>query len=307
MITLITAVPGSGKTLTSIELILVANKEKRAVFHNINGLKADQFPNPDLIYEAPADWRETPHGSLVIYDECQQPHLYPATAQRGQVADERLTAMETHRHSGHDLVFITQAPTFVHHHIRKLVGEHIHLYRAHGVTGAMRYKWSHTCDNPNDRKEQERADSELWRFPKELFGYYQSATIHTHKFKIPKKAYFFLFMILLIMIPSLYGIFNLSIFKAEPDLPPVAIVDERRGEVPNSDSAAPPPTLPYTIYDWSKTESSIAVAGCMANHDRSFCQCYSREGDTLALEHAQCLSVLSKPLPRNIYASRIKE
>ena len=112
MITLITAVPGSGKTLLAVGLIVDYIAEGRHVFHNIAGLQVDKFSRPDLIHDAPTDWRDTPHGSVVIYDECQQPHLYPATAQRGAVDDERLTAMETHRHSGHDLIFITQAPTF---------------------------------------------------------------------------------------------------------------------------------------------------------------------------------------------------
>ena len=187
MIKLITAVPGSGKTLSAIAMIIEVLEAGRPVFTNISGLVKDKFPNNSLLQEAPDDWRDTPEGSLVIYDEAQQAHLYPSNAQRGKVEDERLTAMETHRHSGHDLVFITQAPTFVHHHIRKLVGEHIHLYRGRGVGGAMRYEWSHTCDSPNDRKEQERATGVFWKFPKEHFGYYTSAVMHTHKFKIPYK------------------------------------------------------------------------------------------------------------------------
>ena len=106
MITLITAVPGSGKTLLAVGLIWEYLKEGRAVYSNIEGLQKDKFPNNNLLFDAPDDWRETPDGSVVIYDECQQPHLYPADGQRGKVADDRLTAMETHRHSGHDLFFM---------------------------------------------------------------------------------------------------------------------------------------------------------------------------------------------------------
>lgn len=226
MITLITAVPGSGKTLFSISLIDAANKERRSVYTNIEGLDKSKFDFPDLIFDAPSDWRETPDGSLVIYDECQQPDLYPATAQRGLVNDPRLTAMETHRHTGHDLVFITQAPTFVHHHVRKLVGEHYHFYRAHGVSGAMRYKWSHTCDSPNDRQEQQRSDSVMWRFPKKYFPYYQSATVHTHKFKIPVKLFFYFIPVVLILVPALYFIGNNKFFNSSlntlPNTPPQA-------------------------------------------------------------------------------------
>lgn len=198
--------PGSGKTLFCINLIEKALQTARPVYTNINGLVKEKFTNSHLLHDAPDDWRDCPEGSLVIYDEAQQPHLYPSNAQRGKVEDERLTSMETHRHGGYDLVFVTQAPTFVHHHIRKLVGQHIHFYRAKGVSGAVRYEWSHTCDNPNDRREQERAESTVWRFPKEHFAYYTSAVMHTHKFRIPVKIAVF-FAVLLIA--ASYLIFNI--------------------------------------------------------------------------------------------------
>ena len=31
---------------------------------------------------------------------------------------------------------------FVHHHIESWSGLHIHLYRARGIKGAMKYEWS---------------------------------------------------------------------------------------------------------------------------------------------------------------------
>lgn len=299
MIILITAVPGSGKTLYSITLIDEANKKKRPVFHNINGLDVSKFEHPDLIYPAPDDWRETPHGSLVIYDECQQPHLYPATAQRGAVMDERLTAMETQRHTGHDLVFITQAPTFVHHHVRKLVGEHVHLYRAHGVSGANRYVWSHACDSPNDRKEQQRADSVVWPFPKKYFSYYKSATIHTHKFKIPKKLIFIFSLAFMILLASGYGIYNNSLLSAYngSQLPQEKASAQALAALPVASSG----------YDWSRTPETVPVAGCIANHDTSRCMCFSSSGVTLDMPHSQCLSVLNNPLPRSIQAREKKD
>lgn len=225
MITLITAVPGSGKTLFAIGLIIEALKEKRPVYTNINGLVKDKFPNNDLLFDAPADWRDCPHGSFVVYDEAQQPHLYPATAQRGLVSDDRLTDMETHRHGGYDLVFITQAPTFVHHHIRKLVGRHIHLYRSSGIQGAVRYEWSHVCDSPNDRREQQRADSVIWKFPKEHFSFYTSAVKHTHKFKIPFKIaliFGFIFILVSILVYRLFTGDGFSALSSDFDTVPVS-------------------------------------------------------------------------------------
>lgn len=185
MITLITAVPGSGKTLYSISLIDKALRDGRQVYTNIDSLVLDKFHNNSNLHPAPLDWTLVPDGSLVVYDEAQQLGLYPADAKAGLVTDPRLKAMETHRHRGIDLVFITQSPTLVHHHIRKLCGEHVHFYRGRGSRVVAKYVWSHSVSNPNNRGEQSRASSSLFRFPKKYFSYYQSATIHTHRFSVP--------------------------------------------------------------------------------------------------------------------------
>lgn len=292
MITLITAVPGSGKTLLCIGLIIEALESNRPVYHNINGLVKSKFPNNHLLYDAPDDWRDCPNGSIVFYDECQQPHLYPSNAQRGKVEDERLTSMETHRHGGYDLVFITQAPTFVHHHIRKLVGSHIHLYRSSGIGGASRYEWSHVCESPNDRREQERANHTLWKFPKEHFGYYTSAVMHTHKFKMPAKL---LVLLIAIIIAVSFVAYNLIqndglAMMSSPNLEKAAAGSPAASRV----------NLPSVPYGWSSMAQAKPVAGCIASEARRLCQCYSTDGNVIALPHSECLAVIKSPLPRNL-------
>jgi len=301
MITLITAVPGSGKTLYCIGLILKAVEEGRPVYSNIAGLKIPQC------HPAPDDWRDTPEGSLVVYDEAQQPHLYPSTAHRGEVKDERLRQMEVHRHTGHDLVFVSQSPSFLHHHIRKLAGEHIHLYRAFGAKIVTKYTWQHTVDSPNDRGEQGRADSVPWKFPKEHFQYYQSATIHTHKFKMPKKL-----AALLLLIVAVAGLVVWNAATNESSLltgsgadihQPVASAMAAPSEPSGVRAAATTgqkKALPATttLYDWSETETAKPVAGCIYNATR--CQCFDASGSLYAMAHAQCLSVASNMLPRSI-------
>ncbi len=301
MITLITAVPGSGKTLYCIGLILKAVEEGRPVYANIAGLKIPQC------HPAPDDWRDTPEGSLVVYDEAQQPHLYPSTAHRGEVKDERLRQMEVHRHTGHDLVFVSQSPSFLHHHIRKLAGEHIHLYRAFGAKIVTKYTWQHTVDSPNDRGEQGRADSVPWKFPKEHFQYYQSATIHTHKFKMPKKLAALLFFIV-----AVAGLVVWNAATNESSLltgsgadihQPVAsatAAPSEPGGVRAAATTGQKKALPATttLYDWSETETAKPVAGCIYNATR--CQCFDASGSLYAMAHAQCLSVASNMLPRSI-------
>lgn len=296
MIHLITAVPGSGKTLYAIGIIEAALLEGRPVYTNINGLLREKFPNTQLLHDAPDDWRDTPEGSVVVYDEAQQPHLYPSNAQRGPVTDERLTAMETHRHTGHDLWFITQAPTFVHHHIRKLVGLHVHLYRARGVQGATKYEWSHVCESPNDRREQERADMVLWPFPKSHFAYYTSAVMHTHKFRVPKKLLFLGVFISILLIAAVWlGLSAVSGFSSASENP-------GGGEAVKQAHAATAP--PATTYAWSSSPEAVPVAGCIANEAANRCMCFSKQGVTLDIAHGACLSIINSPFPRSIAAPK---
>lgn len=313
MITLITAVPGSGKTLYAVQMIyqILSSKEPRNIYTNIDGLQVDKFPNSKYLHDAPDDWRETPDGSLVIYDECQQQHLYPATGRAGEVRDERLKAMEVHRHTGHDLIFITQSPTFVHHHVRKLVGEHIHLYRAMGLKRSSIYKWSHLCDNPNDRQEQKRADFSMLKFNKKYFELYKSATIHTHKFKFPKKLIYFLAIIGLIGIyigKNLYSNGGLSVLPSDNkdnktnDKDLVNHLIKPQTSINNSFVGSDFKDIDHLKklqYGWSTTLEAVPVSGCIST--QKYCQCFGKNGSTLAMTHAQCLSVLNDPLPINIF------
>lgn len=294
MITLITATPGSGKTLYSIGLIWEALEKGRLVFTNINGLQVDKFPNSQNLQPAPDDWRDTPEGSLVFYDECQQVHLYPSTGKIGAVADARITAMETHRHTGHDLVFITQAPTFVHHHVRKLVGEHIHLYRAFGLRSSQVYKWSHTCDNPNDRREQERADTFRFNFDKNHFKLYKSTTIDTHKFKMPKKGIFFLAAIFAFV--ALVGFLGskgnlVRMILGEPvQTKSVQPSSNSSSLLSNSSNVSNPLDSPF----------SESFAGCVHFPSRELCRCYSASGEVLELEYKQCVDTINLPVKYSI-------
>lgn len=298
MITLITAVPGSGKTLYAISLIVDALNKSRPVYTNINGLVKSKFPNNHLLYDAPDDWRDCPNGSYVVYDECQQPHLYPSNAQRGKVEDERLTALETHRHGGYDIVFITQAPTFVHHHVRKLVGEHVHLYRASGVSGASKYTWAHTCELPNDRSEQKRADFVLWKHNKDHYSYYTSAVMHTHKFKMPVKI---TILACFILLGVSYLIYNV-VFNDGLSMPSSAVPASAGSEArpPSADLTLPPPSV---AYNWSSAPAAVPVAGCIASESRGTCQCFSKDGVTLSMDHAACLSIIKSPLPRKFLST----
>lgn len=178
MITLITGVPGSGKTLYAVSL-LVGEYKDRPRFARVEDLV---LPGVEL---APDDWRETPDGSVVLYDEAQQ--IFPASSQRGVSADERIRAMEVHRHTGHDLIIVTQMPTLLSTGVRALVGRHIHVSRAFGTASAVLREWPHCETDPIRAKTKDNCDRYTWRYPRKLYGVYKSATIHTMKPRLPRR------------------------------------------------------------------------------------------------------------------------
>lgn len=312
MIFLITATPGSGKSLTGVEIILKYLNEGRKVYTNIPLALNDDgsyligdgvFPIPDH-----NDYRELPVGSVVIFDEAHE--IFPATGRAGSSDDPRITSLTKHRHDGYDIYFITQDATFLHHDIRKLVGTHIHLYRGHGSTVVSRYKWSHYCASPNDRKEQERAISETWRFPKHLYQYYKSSQVHTHKFNIPKKGIFIGLLISAIIFYIVYSIlYKNSLDFVNSDNSSVSTFSESPSNSFKPSSQSEDKQLPNLIdvFPDLKREFLLSTApaaepleGCIQYKDN--CHCYNKKGLPLEVTVSMCKMLLSKPLPRQLPA-----
>lgn len=294
MITLITGVPGAGKSLFAVSEVLELASSGRHVYTNIAGLRSDNSEIAARLHEAPLDWRDTPAGSVVVYDEAQEPGLYPATAQRGRTDDERLTALETHRHTGHDIYFITQSPMLVHHHIRRLVGRHVHVYRGSGSRIVGKYEWSHCVESPNDRGEQSRADFQPWRFPSHLFGSYNSASLHTHKVRIPKKIVAMGVFVIALIFAGVH-------FWSQGSLSSRA-VDELLGQVGggvSADTALPPPSQ-SSSWDWLDSAARVrGVSGCISSASRG-CRCFDAAYQMLDLPAAQCAALILGPLPRSL-------
>lgn len=290
MIELVTGVPGSGKSLFCVKKLVEAKKEGRPIFTDIEGLSVEG------VMPAPDDWRDTPEGSLIIYDEAQR--RFPSTGRPGVPDDERLRALETHRHSGHDLVFITQRPAMVHHHIRGLVGRHTHCHRVAGLKACTLFTWDMAVADPYDYHTKQQADVQRWTYPKALFGLYKSATVHTHKIRIPKKLG--VVLLLLALGASYVGY---RFYHQSPTTNPALVKGEGERAGERGGARPPPPAAPLPTsdrYSWSSTAKAVPVMGCIASTTR--CMCFADTGEPLALSDAQCLSAITAPLPRALRA-----
>lgn len=182
MLYLITGKPGSFKTAKTATLAIKYLKEGRSVYTNI-----DEF-DYEGVQKLPEnnDWRNTPDGSVVIYDEAQQFDFLQYKGREKLSSDERVKALEVHRHTGHDIILITQSPSFLHNHILSLVGSHYHLHRAYGRGFADVFLWRYAISMPDSTGAKNKAEShEKFKPDSKIFDQYKSTTMDTHKLKIP--------------------------------------------------------------------------------------------------------------------------
>lgn len=182
MITFITGLPGNGKTLFALwHIKMMAERANREVFyHNIKDLT--------LPWQAfdPEKWMDLPHGCVIVIDEAQ--FVFPKKP-NGSVLPDFYEQLATHRHRGFDIFLITQHPSLVDNFVRRLVGQHFHVVRKFGLQRATVYEWSSTNPAPESAASQKNAIPLKWSYPKEVYGYYKSAEVHTVKRRIPAKIF----------------------------------------------------------------------------------------------------------------------
>lgn len=213
-----TGSPGAGKTLSIVRRIIEEIVPTgRAVYVDINGFDHGRagtipFDSPD---EKPAGhhWESVPDGSVVVLDECQRafPPRNPASAVPGWIR-----AMETHRHRGIDIYLITQSPKLIDRHIWPLIERHFHVHRAFGMKRSAAYQWEGICESPEPEQSFSTAAKSQFIFPSQYFGYYQSATSHSIKIRLPVKQIAWLCVFILIVIGGITYVSTDLFAKAKP-------------------------------------------------------------------------------------------
>lgn len=186
MLFLITGKPGTFKTAKTSTLAIEYVKEGRPVYTNIDSFDYDgvqKLPENN-------DWRETPEGSVVIYDEAQQFDFLQYKGREKLSSDGRVKDLEVHRHTGHDIILVTQSPSFLHNHVLSLVGAHYHCHRAYGRSFADVFLWRYAVTMPDSTGAKNKAEShEKFKPDSKIFDKYKSTTLDTHKLKIPPLYY----------------------------------------------------------------------------------------------------------------------
>ncbi|WP_063533141.1 zonular occludens toxin domain-containing protein [Burkholderia sp. MSMB1589WGS] len=183
MITLITGVPGSGKTLYAVWLLGKIAKDRRVLVDGIRDLAIEHV-------EIDEPWLRQWHVNaqahdLIVVDEAQR--IYPPTT-ASQKPTPDVEQLHVHRHMGVDFIIITQHPQRISKTVRDLVGRHVHVRNLFGLKRAVLYEWDH-CHNPSSLKDAVKTQ---WPYPRDVFKLYTSAEVHTKKQAVIPKALFLL-------------------------------------------------------------------------------------------------------------------
>lgn len=185
MLIALTGRNGNGKTLYAVSTLLQEKEfQNRPIYYtNIKSLSYDlgwiEFPDP-------TKWQELPKQSVLFVDEA---HKYFPKAKRAGDMPAHIEMMSEHRGDyAVDIIFCTQLPTSIHHHIRGLINRHIHLSRYVDMSEKSKFwEWRLLEESPD--KEYQRklaANYGEFVFPKEAYGLYHSADMHPEVKQKPK-------------------------------------------------------------------------------------------------------------------------
>jgi zona occludens toxin (predicted ATPase) len=259
MITIITGVPGMGKTALLVQMLLANDKASNArpVFvMGIPDLKIEHIKAPPV-----EDWTEKrqdpddpslmldyftfPPNSYLILDEAQRVYRPRAS---GTKVPPYVAALETHRHTGLDIILLTQKPNLLDVNVRHLCGRHIHIRDT--ILGRKLYEWPEYNDTDN-KANLDAATKRAFKPPKESFKYYKSSEMHTKQKRRFHQVWLYLALCIVFMGYMGYRAFN--------------SVSNRMGEKPIQEAASKAPSK--AGIDDEKPQSDLIDAKLRNNPD----------------------------------------
>ena len=201
MITLLTGMPGAGKTAAMVDILrkLGADRPLFVHFEASERLRPEQkllhdsLKLPHQPVDASSWHKEVPDGGILVIDEAQG-----VWRPRGPAAKvpEAIAALETHRHAGVDIYLTTQSPRLIDANVRGLVGRHVHI-RDTGWLGRWWYEWPE-CNEGLSWKTC--PVKKRYKLPRQVFDVYASANEHHAPVRItPKMLYFTIFILILLV------------------------------------------------------------------------------------------------------------
>lgn len=313
MLYLTTGANGVGKTLLTLKDVREKSlKEGRPVAWN-GRFKLDPIKEAEWGWRRidAKDWQAEPDGTIFLIDECHND--FPVRA-NGAPVPEYVRMLAEHRARGFDFFLMTQHPMNIDAFIRKIIGNpgwHRHIKRQAGAPLVSVLQWDSVKTDCEKAGSGASGQVSMVAFPKEVYGWYESATLHTAKVKIPTQAKVLLACLCLFPLIGYYA-YN-AVIKANPALnkavPPVAAAGAMKSPplATNSPGQTGPktsaeyaqsfvpriPGLQYTAprYDTATTVAVVPYpAACVSMGDR--CSCFTQQATSLDVPKPLCLQIV---------------
>lgn len=314
MLHLITGTNGSGKTLNTLKWVMErATKEGRPVAHNgrfkpVPGGPLDSWKQIDF-----KDWQDEPDGTIFIIDEA---HNDLPNRSSGAPVPDAVKMLAEHRRRGFDFYLVSQHPANIDTFVRRLIGSpgwHRHLKRVWGQDFVSVLEWDTVnlnCEKPGSSKAS--GTSSTVKFPKEVYTWYESATIHTNKKKIPKMAIMFVVAVTVALVGTWYSYKNVTAIGHGDDPKPGAPGQQVAGQASGSAGSGPgnrPMTtqeyldsrrprlkdFPHTAPAYDQVTQPVIApypAACVVMKSKG-CHCYTQQGTVLPTSVDVCMQIVS--------------
>lgn len=319
MITFITGVPGSGKSLYVVAKLLKhiigtfvtevddddkEIKHKRTIYSNIRGLLLEHEFIDNERFKTWPQWCKP--GDLIVMDECQKVFV---RRPNGSAVPLYVSELEEHRGKySVDFILMTQGTMLVDGHVLGLVGRHLHCRRVANLPMSVIYEWDHCSKSLLFKNSVTKSP---WLYDRSAYKLYKSARVHTSQpRKIPGLVWFILFGLLgsAYAFPTLKNRLTERI-SGKPPATASAVADQPKSgqkmeyskdginyTVETTTASVPAPAVSSPLAASTAAQSAPVVAGCI-QHARK-CACFDAEGVAATVEPGYCEAhILGNALP----------
>lgn len=307
MIYFTTGANGAGKTLITLRDVRAQQlKENRPVYYH--GFEMDPAKAAEFGWQEfdPKKWQDLPDGSICIMDECQ--NEFPLRRSGSEVPAYINAIAQFRRKRGFDFWLISPHPSLVDVFVRRLIDKpswHRHLKRTFGADLVSQIKFSSPdlkCEEPGSAS---RGEVSMVAYPKEVYTWYKSASLHTGKRKLPKALYVFAAAALLV---PLLGYMAFSMLPGGSSSKTKPTEFQQVNLAPQPSKVAAPmsaleyvssyvpriPGMPHTAPRFDTVTQPTEApypAACVLMADK--CTCYTQQATKLQTPDASCRQIVA--------------
>ena len=311
----VTGANGTGKTLNTLKWVRDRQlKENRPVAYNgrfdmVEGGELSSWKKIEA-----KDWQLEPDGTIFLIDEAHNDFPTRGTG----TPPDYVAKMAEHRKRGFDFYLISQHPNNIDSFVRRLVGApgwHRHLKRSGGIDMVSVLEWSaikSDCEKTGSGKD---AQVTMVPFPKQVYGWYKSAVLHTGKKKIPRAVWVLLACVILVPLMGWFAASRLMSMGDRAKATPGAV---QPGQPLQTASAVSPvggsaanrvlTTAEYVdqyrpriaglvhtspAYDALTQPSAVPVPAACVQSKKQGCKCYTQQGTPYATTVDICEQVVA--------------